>query len=315
MKRLLLLSMISAGIFSHSLRAETPGDGLMMSKNSFCQVLSYSQNSWSQYWESDVKRSNSNLGTFRSHILTLMGAYGLTDDLNVIYSLPYVTTGFSDSYLSGYQGFQDVSLWLKYNAYTTETSLGTLAFFGTVGGSIPTHNYVVNQLPASIGMGTWSGSLRAVADFTTKDGWYGTFQAGYTVRGESDIDEESYFFNGRLYNTNSIPIPNAADFTLRLGHITSDYQVDAYFDRFTCVSGDDIRYNSMPTPTVMMQSSTIGLYGRYNIGMLSIMANASQVVAGRNFGQSTMLNIGFGYIFQFGGGDEEMTHDNEPKLR
>lgn len=311
--RLLQVALICGFIILSSAYAETPGDGLMMSKNSFCQVVSYSQNSWSKYWESDVKRENSNLGTFRSHTFTLMGAYGITDELNAIYSLPYVTTGFSDSYLNGYQGFQDVSLWLKYNVYKTETGLGNLSFFATAGGSLPTHDYVVNQLPLSIGIGTPSASLRTVVDLTSESGWYGTLQAGYTLRGDLTIDEESYFYNGKLYNTNKVPIPNAADVTLRAGYINSEFQADVYFDRFSCVSGDDIRYNSMPTPTVMMQSSTVGIYGRYNIGMFSIMANAAQVLAGRNFGQTTTLNIGFGYIFQFG--QPETESSETPKIR
>lgn len=311
--RLLQIALICGFTLVTSIYAETPGDGLMMSKNSFCQVVSYSQNSWSNYWESDVKRTNSNLGTFRSHSFTLMGAYGITDELNAIYALPYVTTGFSDSYLNGYQGFQDVSLWLKYNVYKTEMGHGNLSFFATAGGSLPTHDYVVNQLPLSIGIGTPSASLRAVVDYTTEDGLYGTLQGGYTMRGDLTIDEESYFYNGKLYNSNTVPIPNAADVTLRLGYINSDFQADVFIDRFSCVSGDEMRYNSMPTPTVMMQSTTLGVYGRYNIGMLSIMANASQVLAGRNFGQSTTLNIGFGYIFQFS--SPEVDDKQTPKIR
>lgn len=313
-----ILVFIVVGCFGFALAAysQTPGDGLMMSKNSFCQVLSYSQNSWTNYWEGNLQRSNSNLGGFRSDMAVLMGAYGLSDDLNVIYSLPYISTRFTGSYLDGYSGFQDLSLWLKYSAYAADAGdLGTLSFFGTVGGSVPTHDYVVNQLPLSIGFGVPSASMRFVADLTADNGFYATAQAGYTFRGDLTIDEQAYFYDGKLYYTNSVPVPNAFDATLRIGYIVSEFQADVYLDRFSCVSGDDMRYNSMPTPSVMMQSTALGLYGRYNLNQFSIMANASRVVAGRNFGQTLALNIAVGYIFNFasGLGDDDKIEQN-PKI-
>ncbi|MBU3699294.1 MAG: hypothetical protein FGM33_04680 [Candidatus Kapabacteria bacterium] len=282
------------------IHAQTPSDGLMMSGNVMCQVLSYSTTTWSEYWEGANKRINANLGSFSSQSIMAMGAYGITDDLNVIYALPYVTTGFSDSYLTGYSGVQDVSLWLKYKPFSYTTSSGDkYSVFLTGGVSTPTRDYVVNQLPLSIGMGSSTASLRGVLDFRTNSGWYVTAQAGYTNRGSIKTDETSYFFNGELYYTSQVPVPDAIDATVRIGYRDAKgLQADIFLDRFACADGDDIRYNLMPTPTVRMQSTSAGIFAKYNIGNLGIFGNVAHVLAGRNVGRGTAIDLGFSYIIR-----------------
>jgi hypothetical protein len=280
--------------------AQTPGDGLMMSEKYMCQVLSYSYSTWSEYWEGENKRVNANLGSFRVHSVMAMGAYGITDNLNVIYALPYIKTEFTDSYLTGYSGVQDLSLWLKYRPFTYKNEAGDEFSFTVTGGvSTPTHDYVVNQLPHCIGMGARTASLRGILDFRTESGWYITAQAGYTHRGSIKTDENSYYFNGKLYYTNQVPVPDAIDATVRMGYNDEEgLQADLYLDRFACTDGDDIRYNLMPTPTVKMQNTSAGIFAKYNIGSFSVIGNISQVLAGRNIGKGTMVSLGFGYLFE-----------------
>jgi hypothetical protein len=282
------------------MQAQTPSDGLMMRRNVMCQVLSYSTTTWSEYWEGANERINANLGSYSAQSIMAMGAYGITDDLNVIYALPYVKTGFTDSYLTGYSGVQDVSLWLKFKPVSYTTSFGDkYSVFLTGGVSTPTHDYVVNQLPLSIGMGSATASLRGVLDYRTKLGWYVTAQAGYTYRGRIETDETSYFFDGDLHYTNQIPVPDAIDATVRIGyHDAKGLQADIFLDRFACADGDDIRYNLMPTPTARMQSTSVGMFAKYNMGNFGIIGSVAQVLAGRNTGRGTSINLGFSYIIR-----------------
>ena len=145
--------------------AQSPTDGLMMPKGSLCNMIAYSNSSWDNYWEGANKRSNSNLGTFTSQNVMLMSALGLTDKLNVMVGLPYVKTSASASYLSGQSGLQDLSAWLKYRIIENKSHLGDIKLFATLGGSIPTTNYIADFLPFSIGLHAKTASGRLIINY------------------------------------------------------------------------------------------------------------------------------------------------------
>ena len=94
--------------------SQTEIDGIMMSKNNFCTGAIYQYSSWDNYWEGNFKRTNLNLGTVSTKSLAVMGNYGISDKLNLLFSLPYVKTNASEGTMKGQKGIQDLSLTLKY---------------------------------------------------------------------------------------------------------------------------------------------------------------------------------------------------------
>jgi hypothetical protein len=92
------------------------------------------------------------------------------------------------------------------------------------------------------------------------------------------------------------------DVTARLGFLNNTFQTELFLDRFTGLSGDDIRRNDMPFPTNMMQATSAGWFGKYtyktNGGELSTTVQVSHVLHGRNMGQATMFAVGAQYAFQ-----------------
>lgn len=298
------------------LRAQTPTDGLMMSKGVFCAAAMYSRSHWTEYWEGTNFRSNPNLGTVSNQSLMLMGALGITDRLNAIVALPYVKTDASASYLAGQRGFQDASVWLKYRVVKQKVVSGTLSGFVTGGLSTPTTNYVADFMPLNIGMRSQTASVRLIADYHHKSGFYLTVQTGYTRRGNVRIDRNSYLFENRMYYTNEVQVPDMADGTVRLGFRNVRFQTDVWLERFAGLSGDDIRYNEMPFLTNAMKATTIGWYGRYNIKNFSVTGGVSRVIAGRNVGQSTGFSVGALYAFRvFGHGEcKKPTATEQPVL-
>jgi hypothetical protein len=48
--------------------------------------------SWKNYWEGTLKRENLNLGDLSLQMYSVMGNYGITNKLNVLFGLPYVKT-------------------------------------------------------------------------------------------------------------------------------------------------------------------------------------------------------------------------------
>ena len=142
--------------------AQSPNDGIMMSKRQLCILGQYSHSSWDEYWEGANKRSNDNLGTFTSQSAMLMGNYGITNRLNVLLGLPYIWTDGSATYLKGQRGIQDLSAWLKYHPVALKAGKGTFNVMATGGLSTPLTNYVNDLLPLSIGLRCKTASLRAV---------------------------------------------------------------------------------------------------------------------------------------------------------
>jgi hypothetical protein len=277
--------------------AQTPTDGLMMKKGENCSVLAYSNSTWENYWEGEKKRNNPNLGKFTAENVTFMSALGITDKLNVIVGLPYVQTSASVSYLAGQQGFQDVSLWLKYRLLEKESSAGTLRVFATGGASVPTNNYVADFLPFSIGLQSKTASGRLIANYS-KNGFYINAQGGALLRSSAKIDRNSFIFSNKLYESDVMPVPNAAEGSLSLGFVNKRFQTFVSLDRFSCLSGDDIRYNDAPILTNKMASTSVNWFGKVNIRKLSIIASAGRVLDGRNVGEGTSFGVGVAYFFQ-----------------
>ncbi len=280
-----------------TISAQSPTDGLLMPKGSLCNLISYSQTTWTNYWEGENKRSNTNLSIFKAQNVMLMGALGLSDKLNVIVALPFIKTSASASYLAGQSGLQDFSVWLKYKIVEKKGSFGDLKVFTTLGGSIPTHNYVADYLPFSIGLHTKTASGRLIVNYE-KNGFYLNAQGGATLRSNVKIDRNSFIFNNKLYESDVMPVPNAADGSLALGYLSKRFQTAVSLDKFGCLTGDDIRYNDAPILTNNMQATSINWFGRVNIGHLSLMANVGKVLKGRNVGEATSFGGSVLYWFQ-----------------
>jgi hypothetical protein len=287
----------------HGLLAQMPHDALYMSKNTTCVALVYGQSTWSEYWEGSLKRENFNIGTHTTQSMMLMGAVGVTDRLNVMVGLPYVSTKTSAGNLMGQNGLQDVSGWVKYKFYESPNGL---SLHGVVGGSVPVSNYVADFLPMSIGLGAKSATGRIMANYLSNNGLYLTGRAAYTYRSNIKVDRDAYQANGRVYNTNEVFVPNAMDYGLQVGYLKGALQVELFADRFTCVEGDNIRRNDMPFPTNNMQATTVGAYAKFQPKNWGLNLRASQVVDGLNVGKS--LNLSMGVLYQFSFAKKQAGH-------
>src|SRR5580765_9114596 len=101
-KNILIITMCGLCItLSGSLSAQTDIDAIMMEKNAFCVGPMYSYSSWKNYWEGTLKRENLNLGRVSTQMFGLMGNYGLTRKINLLFSAPYVKTKASAGTLHG----------------------------------------------------------------------------------------------------------------------------------------------------------------------------------------------------------------------
>lgn len=288
--------------------AQTPTDGLMMPQGQLCILGQYSNSKWENYWEGETKRSNLNLGTLTTQSAMLMGNYGITKSLNAMIGVPYVWTSSDVSYITGQKGMQDLSVFLKYQALEIEAAGGAFKVQATGGLSTPVSNYTPDLLPFSIGLHSKTASLRAVLNYTADFGLYVTAQAGHTWRSNTTIDHNAYIFDNQLIYSDEMPVPNVFDYSARLGFIKPRYQAEVWYDAFTGLSGDDIRYNEVPQATNKMAADQVGVFAKYFVTKrLGLLATLSQVLSGRNVGESLTWTAGATYFLDINKkGDEEV---------
>jgi hypothetical protein len=297
-KILIFVCLIGASLYNH---AQTDLDGIMMEKNNFCAGLVYQQSSWDNYWEGTLKRTNENIGTVTTTAYAFMGNYGISNKLNLVVALPYITTKASAGTLQGQSGLQDVSFAVKYMPLEKEIGKLSYSLYTVVGATVPTSNYVADFLPLSIGLHSETAFFRLINDIQIGR-FYTTFSGTYVKRGNVNIDRNAYFTTEYHY-TNEVFMPNVITSNVRLGYRYGSLIADVYYDTFvTQKGGFDITRNNMPFPSNTMNSAKWGIYAKYNIEKvdgLSVIASYDAVTSGRNVGQSKTFMGGLFYIINF----------------
>jgi hypothetical protein len=284
-------------LFCSTAFAQMPNDGLMMPQGQLCILGQYSNSNWKNYWQGETKRSNTNLGELTTQSAMLMGNYGITKNLNAMIGLPYVWTDASVSYLAGQKGIQDLSIFLKYQALEKEALGGKFKVQATGGLSTPLSNYTGDFLPFSIGLHTKTASLRAILNYTADFGLYVTAQGGHTWRSNITLDRDSYIFDNELVYSDEMPVPNVFDYSVRLGFIKKRYQAEVWYDSFTGLTGDDIRYNEAPQASNKMAAAQAGLFAKgFITERWGLLATVSQVLSGRNVGEALTWTVGSTYF-------------------
>lgn len=296
--RMLLLACFCIGLkFS---QAQTDLDGIMMTKNNFCTGVVYSYGSWNNYWEGTFKRDNANLGTVSTQMIGLMGNYGITDKINILFSIPYVQTKASAGSMKGMKGIQDLSLWIKWMPVDIKLGKGDFSFYGVGGYSFPVSDYVADFLPMSIGMQSRNLSVRAVADYQLSK-FFVTGSATYVHRSNIKIDRDAYYTT-EMHYSNVVKMPNAAFFNIRVGYRSNTLTAEALVSNWSTLGGFDITKNNMPFPSNKMNATRAGVAVKYTFKRLpglSLIAGSNITIEGRNVGQAADFSGGAFYVFDF----------------
>ena len=287
-------------MISSTLSAQTDIDAVMMEKNGFCVGPMFGYSSWKNYWEGTLKRENLNLGTVSTKVFSVMGNYGINNKLNVLFSLPYVLTKASGGQLNGQEGLQDLSLWIKWKAYSKKVASGRLSLFAIGGYGFPASDYTGDFLPMSIGLESKNLSLRGMADYQ-RGSWFGTISGTYVVRSNITLDRDAYYTT-QMHYSDEVDMPDAASFNIRAGYRDKGLIAEAVFDHWNTLGGFDITRNNMPFPSNEMDMSRIGFNFKYDMPFhppLSITGNVMTTISGRNVGEATGFNAGIFYVIDF----------------
>jgi hypothetical protein len=298
-----MLTVLALTLVSWGARAQTDDDAILMAKYNLCAGAMYSHSAWDYYWEGTYRRNNQNLGTVSTQMVGLMGIYGITNRLAIVAEAPYVWTHATAGVLHGMHGIQDLSGWLKWEAYRQKIgSRGRIKLFGAVGGSVPLTNYLADYLPLSIGLQSKTVSGRLIADYQLSH-FFVTATGTYTWRSNIKIDEQSYYTT-QFIESDKVYMPNEETYIVRAGYRSNSLVIEANLSGMVTLGGFDIRKNDMPFPSNRMDATMAGGHVKYEFQSrplkgLSLTADGSYTVAGRNVGQSTMFGAGIFYIFDF----------------
>lgn len=273
--------------------AQSPVTGFMKKNNKGAAVISYS---WEKYDKVFfVPQEVDGIPVFNevtNTSISVYGEYGITDDLNVVFNVPYIKSEGDASQATldnlGFEntrkGIQDLSLYVKYNFHTFNIGENQLSFIGSIGLETPLSDYKADEgLQSIIAIGNHASSFNAIglATFKTNSGFFTTGQIGYSFKDSG--------------------VPDALLSQLKVGYAASKFYVDAYVaNQLSDKDGVDILGNGFAGyfPATRVNYTRVGasIYAPLFEG-IGVTAGANSYVAGRNLGKSTGFYGGLVYSF------------------
>src|SRR4051812_38949531 len=219
-KKYMIAAVLIIALQTQNAKAQTDADAIMMAKNNFCVGAMYGYNSWKNYWEGSYKRSALNLGTVSSQMFSVMGNYGITNNLNLLFGVPYVKTKASAGTMRGAEGIQDLSLWLKWMPLEKKIGKKTVyAVYGVGGFSTPLSNYEGDYLPLALGLHSTNLTGRIIGDIQHGD-FFATVSGSYIYRSNITINRDAYYTTSMHY-TNEVDMPDMVAAQARAGYRTN----------------------------------------------------------------------------------------------
>ncbi len=296
--RLLLILLYTSKIISW---AQSPTDAEFMPKASICTAVLFTNDNWKKYWESNLYRENGNIGTLTKKTIMPMLAYGLTDDIVVNVSLPFIDASSSQGTLKGNFGFQDLGLSVKAKVFKKTFGGFDFSTVAIIGGSLPATNYNEDYGPLSLGLGCSEVNGRLMLELSHKSGLYFRPQMSYHHRTLATL-ERSFYYADKAYYSNQIDVPNMTFSTLALGArlFNKKLRLEAAYNKMNTISGAEIRRNEMPLANTNMDAESINFFIQYypsfapNAG---VIVSSGKVLNGQNVGKSTFYTLGLNYQF------------------
>ncbi|MFL5617099.1 MAG: hypothetical protein ACJ79A_01750 [Gemmatimonadaceae bacterium] len=279
--------------------AQTLDDAEMLQRRELHATVMYGSDSWSEYWEGTLRRSNGNVGTVTTRSVTVHAGVGLTERLTVIGALPYVWTEASQGVLHGMSGRQDFTLLAKYRVANPRIAGRARLKVLAVGGvSTPTSDYTPDFLPMSIGLHSESAITRLAAHLQDRTGWFVDGYAERVWRSNVTLDRTAYFSDGQYYETNEVAMPDVAKYRGTLGWQRGAWCIPVGLTAQRTLGGGDIRRQDMPFVSNRMDATMAHaelMYFLPGVSNLRLDLGAAHTLRGRNVGRSTSLMTGVTY--------------------
>ncbi|CAM3910769.1 MULTISPECIES: hypothetical protein [Flavobacterium] len=281
-KQLLIVIAVTTLGYVNTVQSQSPISGFMQGKGKGNVSISYSSEKYDEVYL--VPEEVDGVPVFNEVQLSsasLYATYGITDQLDVVLTLPYITAKGDASqdvlnnlnFENKRSGVQDVSVFVKYNPFYFDYGSSSLRLIGALGIKTPLGNYKENEgLQSIIAIGNRSTTVSAigVAMFKMNSGFFASGQ-----------------FGGNLASND---VPNSYTSELKLGYAASKIYGDVYLANQTSTSGVDILGEGFEGffPATKVNYTKIGLNLYTPIYQdFGIAGGFSTLVAGRNIGKAT----------------------------
>ncbi|MCC2548835.1 hypothetical protein LJY25_20465 [Hymenobacter sp. BT175] len=290
MKHAYTLALLSSllGLAAGRTQAQSLVSGFMMGKGHGTAVISGTVEGYRKVFL--VPANAEEVPIFkeiRVSSLNLYSTYGVTDQIDLVVSVPYIRSegqfnavGFTKSRAD----LQDITGLLKFKSYSTQVGNSILDLLGVVSVSTPLSNYKNEQgLDYIIAIGNRATKLSTVgvAHLKTTSGVFLTGQAGYSYR--------------------TGPVPDAFIAETKVGYAGRKIYADAYASfQESSSSGTDILrpgFNDFfPATRVDYVRLGASVFRPLAKG-IGLSLGATSYVSGRNVGKSTGYSAGITYNF------------------
>ena len=284
---------------ARSLSAQSREDAELLQRRELHATVMYGSDSWSEYWEGTLRRSNGNVGTVTTRSVTVDAGYGVTDRLTVIAALPYVWTEASQGVLRSMEGRQDLTLLAKYRvANPLIAGRARLKLLAVGGVATPTSDYTPDFLPMSIGLHSKSAIARAAAHLQDRTGWFVDGYAERIWRSNVTLDRSAYYTDGQYVETNEVAMPDVAMYRGTVGWQHGAWCIPVGLSSQRTLGGGDIRRQDMPFVSNRMNYTAAHaelMYFLPGVSNLRLDLGAARTLNGRNVGRSTSFMTGFTY--------------------
>ena len=265
--------------------AQVAVDGFMRGAGRTSASVSFSTESYDEYWQGTTLRSNPNLGTISTQSVGLYVSGGITDYVDVILSLPYISAQPSAGNWASQSGLQDLGAAVKVRPLHLEVPEGNLSVIAAGSITTPVGDYIPDA-PVAIGHYSTNFDSRVVVNYNTTFGGFATLQGGYIHRSNVDVD--------RGY---TVAVPDAVDFIGKLGYYTGPFYVDAWMQRQNAQSGTNLSPQA-PFPTNKQSYTKIGATAYYSLPWvenLGVSVGFGTVLDGINVGKAMRISGGISY--------------------
>ncbi|NRT16878.1 hypothetical protein HNP99_003252 [Flavobacterium sp. 28A] len=291
-KQLLFILAVTTFGYINTAHSQSPISGFMQGKGKGNISISYSSEKYDEvYFIPEKVDGVPVFNETKISSTSIYATYGITDQVDVVLVLPYVTAKGSatEEVLTNLglenerKGFQDVSVFVKYSPFNFDFGTSSLRLIGALGLKTPLSNYKVEegfQSIIAIGNRSTTVSTTGMAMFRMDSGIFASAQlAG---------------------NYASNDVPNSYATELKVGYAARLFYGDVYIANQKSTGGVDIFGEGFagyfPITKVNYTKIGIDLYTPI-YKEIGVSAGASTLVAGRNIGKSTGFYGGLVYKF------------------
>ena len=286
-KQSLTLLLVST-IFGSVTYSQPLVDGFMKGKGNGSIVLSYSWEQYDEFYFADTKMDAPPPygGQITTQSISLYGIVGLTDDIDIILNIPYITAQGEGQAPPEQEvnNLQDASLFIKWRPLFIETGGGNLSFLAALGAATPLSDYAADAV-LSIGNHATRVDGRLITHFQSNSGAFGALQVGYSLRSDD--------------------VPNATLLSAKVGYAAEKFYIDLWSEtQVSDADAPDIGQAPFFSETSTPFSQTRVNYTQIGVSVfvplvssLGVSASFGQYVSGRNVGLATRISGGL--VFNF----------------